>query len=100
VEQADFIKAIDEIIAAKKLDPTFGGALSGITVHHAAKDLYKIITGRNPNTDSGYKKYLLNVFKFFPEDPLQNSKVKCNVKGLVKQAIDGVAFKKGGMCSH
>ena len=75
---------IDANIQAKKIDPTFGGAISGVSIKHSAQELYEIITGKDPNKDPEYKTFLLNVFKFFPEDPLKNSDVKCNIKGIVK----------------
>ena len=70
VNQKEFIEeVIDANIKAKKKDPTYGNTLSGMSIKHAAQELYQIITSRAPN-DFQYKKYLLDVFKFFPEDPL------------------------------
>ena len=76
MNQQEFISdVIDKSIKEKKIDPTYGGALSGVAIKYAAQDLYEIITGRDPLKDPGYKTYMLNVFKFFPEDPLQNTNV-------------------------
>lgn len=49
---------IESNLAAKKDN---GGELTDHFIKNAAKDLYKIITGRD--LDAGYKKYLLDVFK-------------------------------------
>lgn len=100
-----FISQIDQKIKAKKSDPSFEGTMTSFHVKKSAQDLYGIITGKPVNPRSKeYEKYLLNVFKFFSDDPLKNECVSCEVKGIVrnvnKMIYDGEPFDRSQNLPH
>lgn len=88
-----FIGEVDKLIDLKKKQgPGTLGTITNFMVRKQAQDLYMLINGCQTISiyDQGYKSYILDVFRLFPEDPLKNDKVKCGIKGIVKNFHDEV----------